>query len=127
MLALLLLPVYLLILFFILHFVVACLLFNPFFILMLLLYFCIFVDHVNEAKDDGHCMNISRNHIKRLLFTMSAKSKEFSIQWYAVYNITLLSEQKVLNTFGRCKQFLALLIKFLLGIFVIKMLLQQQQ
>ena len=74
-----------------------------------------------------YLLNINRNHTKRLLCTMSAKSKEFSIQLYTEYNITLLSRHKVLNTLGRCKQFLALLIIFLLGIFVIKMLLQQQQ
>ena len=46
-LAVLLQHVYLFISFFILHFVVACLLLNSFFILILLLYFCLFVVHVN--------------------------------------------------------------------------------
>ena len=48
LLAVLLLPVYLFVRFFILHFVGAYLLFNPLFLMMLLLYFYLFLDHVNK-------------------------------------------------------------------------------
>ena len=50
LLAALFLPVCLFIRYFILHFVVVCLLLSSFFILMWFLYFCSFVDHINKSN-----------------------------------------------------------------------------